>query len=149
MSPERGSFIVLCFVAQSLSNEMRFCSHSAFQLCGTVGFRQHFLPKEMRVQNVLPSGGSRNHHSIPASYQLHMLCFERHIFHRTAFPELSVCHKSSCEWVRSSCKQRADPPIPSLVCKLSWGLMPFALLQLRSWVCVLSEFISRYCDGSL
>lgn len=134
---QRGAASLCCASLRSLSNEMRFCSHSAFQLCGTVGFRQHFLPKEMRVQNVLPSGGSRNHHSIPASYQLHMLCFERHIFHRTAFPELSVCHKSSCEWVRSSCKQRADPPTPSLVLQTVLGFDAFCFVTAQVMgVCV-------------
>lgn len=72
-----------------------------------------------------------------------MLCSERHIFHRTAFLKRSVCHKSSCEWVRSSCKQRAGPPIPALVPQTFLGFDAFCFVDSTGHGCVCSVSLSQ------
>lgn len=140
MSPERGSS--LCCV--TLSNEMRLCSHSAFQLCGTVGFRQHFLPKETHVQNMLPSGRSRNHHSIPASLTSCTCCALRGTSSTKQPSQSSLCATSPAVSGSGVAVSEGQTLLSlSWFCRLSWGLMPFPLLQHSSWVCVFSEFKSR------
>lgn len=103
-----------------------------------VGFGQHFLPKEVHVQNVLLSGGSSNHPSIPASLSSCTCCALRGTS-STEQPSWSALCATSPVVSGSGVAVSKGQALLSLLWsrKLSWGLMPFASLTAQVMgVCV-------------